>query len=406
MAASAALRPGVEADAVDGVVPGAVAEPGTPEQLAAVLAEASSAGRTTVVRGGGTKLGWGRVPARVDLLLSTARLAPVVVHRDGDLTATVSAGVSLADLNRQLAAKGQWLPVDSAFAGATIGGMLATNDAGPLRHRHGTARDLLIGVRLALTDGRLVKAGGTVVKNVAGYDLGRFVTGSFGTLAVIVEATFKLLPVPHASSTLVTAYASAEVLAANAAAIAASQIEPLACDVHVPAAGRPSLLVRFASSPAATRAQAATARTMLVGETEELSGDAERVRWTGQVQAAWAGQAAVVRLSWMPARLAEVLRLVEDLRGRTSGALTLTARAIVGTGLLSVGGTPREQAAVVEHLRARTDLVGHVALLRGGRELKAAVDVWGQAPSAQAALEALKRTFDPAGILNAARGPV
>ena len=97
-------------------------------------------------------------------------------------------------MNRQLARHGQWLPLDSAFADATIGGIVATNDSGPLRHRFGTPRDLLIGVTLALADGRLVKAGGTVVKNVAGYDLGRLVTGSFGSFAAIATATFKLSP--------------------------------------------------------------------------------------------------------------------------------------------------------------------------------------------------------------------
>jgi glycolate oxidase FAD binding subunit len=126
----------------------------------------------TVIRGGGSKLTWGRIPERIDLVLSTARLGDTLIHRDGDLTATVSAGVRLADLNTHLAEKGQWLPVESAFDATTIGGLIATNDAGPLRHRFGTPRDLLLGVTLALTDGRLVKSGGVVVKNVAGYDLG------------------------------------------------------------------------------------------------------------------------------------------------------------------------------------------------------------------------------------------
>ena len=116
------------------------------------------------------------------LVVSTAKLNTLLVHRHGDLTATAHAGVSLAQFNRELARHGQWLPIDSAFAAATIGGIVATNDSGPVRHRYGTPRDLLIGVTLALTDGRIVKAGGHVVKNVAGYDLGKLVSGSFGTL--------------------------------------------------------------------------------------------------------------------------------------------------------------------------------------------------------------------------------
>ena len=115
--------------------------------------------------------------------------------------------------------------------------MLATNDSGPLRHRYGTPRDLVIGVQLATTDGRLVKAGGNVVKNVAGYDLGKLVSGSFGSLAAIVSATFKLAPLPAASKTLVAAFGDRRRLAQAAQAIGASQLEPSAFDVHRPSAG-------------------------------------------------------------------------------------------------------------------------------------------------------------------------
>jgi glycolate oxidase FAD binding subunit len=188
----ASTREGSAADAIDGVVPRQIVEPDTASGLAAALQRASRDRLVTVLRGGGTKLGWGRRPPPIDLLVSTARLNSLLVHRHGDLTATAHAGVTLAQLNRELARHGQWLPVDSAFDGATIGGIVATNDSGPLRHRHGTPRDLLIGVTLAMPDGRLVKAGGHVVKNVAGYDLGKLVSGSFGSLAAIVDATFKL----------------------------------------------------------------------------------------------------------------------------------------------------------------------------------------------------------------------
>ncbi len=210
MVAVSSTREAGAADAIDGVLPRLIVEPDSAEGLAAALAAASREGRATVLRGGGTKLGWGRVPTGVDLLLTTSRLNSLLVHRHGDLTATVGAGVTLATLNETLAEHGQWLPLDSAFDDATIGGILATNDAGPLRHRYGTPRDLLIGIRLALADGRIVKAGGNVVKNVAGYDLGKLVSGSFGCLAAIVDATFKLLPRPQASATLTVTYAYPE----------------------------------------------------------------------------------------------------------------------------------------------------------------------------------------------------
>src|SRR5439155_18468729 len=130
------------------------------------------------LRGSGTKLAWGRRPAAIDVLLGTRRISRVLAHQYGDLTATVEAGITIAELNRELGRHSQWLPLDVSFDEATIGGSIAANDSGPLRHRHGTPRDLLIGVHLAMTDGRIVKAGGNVVKNVAGYDLGKLMSGS------------------------------------------------------------------------------------------------------------------------------------------------------------------------------------------------------------------------------------
>jgi glycolate oxidase FAD binding subunit len=177
------------------------------------------------------------------------------------MTATAHAGVTLAQLNHELARHRQWLPVDAAFDQATIGGIVATNDSGPLRHRYGTPRDLLIGMTLALTDGRIVKTGGTVVKNVAGYDLGKLMSGSFGTLGAIVDATFKLLPIPQASATLDVAYDDGEVLARDVMQISASQLEPMAFDIRLEA-GRYRLLTRFSSSPAAVQAQVESAQRM------------------------------------------------------------------------------------------------------------------------------------------------
>ena len=157
-----------------------------------------------IVRGSGTKLGWGPAPRQIDILMSTVRLNAVVAHRHGDLTATIQAGAKLGDVNRALAQHRQWIPLDPPSADrATIGGLVATNDSGPRRHRYGAPRDLIIGVEFARADGRLAKGGGIVVKNVAGYDLPRLLTGSFGSLGVIVTATFKLYPLTAASRTLI-----------------------------------------------------------------------------------------------------------------------------------------------------------------------------------------------------------
>src|SRR5437867_6320775 len=169
-----------------------VSEPGDSAAVAGVLSRANLAGLAVIPRGGGTKLDWGRPPRRADVVLSTARLARVLEHAWADMTATVEAGCTLARLQQTLAEHGQRLACDALWPErATIGGVLAANDNGPLRARFGALRDLIIGVTLVLADGTVAKSGGKVVKNVAGYDLPKLATGSFGTLAVITQAVFR-----------------------------------------------------------------------------------------------------------------------------------------------------------------------------------------------------------------------
>lgn len=395
----------------------AVHEPDTPEKFAAALAEASRARRSTIISGAGTKLEWGRAPGQVDCLLKTSRLTRIVAHRHGDLTATIQAGAALTKVNRQLAVRGQWLPIDTAFDDATIGGIVATNDAGPLRHRFGTPRDLLIGVTLALTDGRIVKAGGHVVKNVAGYDLGRLMSGSFGTLAAIVDATFKLLPVPAASHTVVAQFATAASLAAGVAQLADTDLEPIAFDVHVIVPrGEYWLLARFATSPAATNAQVTSARAVLDPSTRSarsgqappsgvVSGTEEDSLWRDHREDIWKPDGAVVRVSWLPASLEPVLLRLEAIAKETGASFELAARAGVGAGFVRIDGDDRLQSAAIEQLRASAD-VAHVVILRASADVKQRIDPWTGNKALAPVHRSLRQTFDPQGILNAGRGPI
>jgi len=400
---TAGMRQGSAADAVDGVVPRQIVEPADANELAATLHAASRDKHVTVLRGGGTKLGWGRRAAAIDLVVSTAKLNTLLVHRHGDMTATVHAGVTLAQLNRELARHGQWLPIDSAFDAATLGGIVATNDSGPVRHRYGTPRDLLIGVTLALTDGRIVKAGGHVVKNVAGYDLGKLASGSFGTLGAIVDATFKLLPIPRASATVDTAYDDGEVLARDVMQVSTSQLEPMAFDVMLDG-GQYRLRLLFASSREAVTAQVESAQRLLSKPSSVVTGDPEMDVWADQVRSPWAGTGAVIRFGWLPAKLAELTTLIHEVQ-QIAGSVVMCGRVSVGAGLLRVDGDLRTQAAVVERLRSSV-WVGNVAVLRASHDLKQHVDVWGPASSAADAVRAVKDMLDPAGILNAGRGPI
>jgi glycolate oxidase FAD binding subunit len=397
------------------VTAGTVLRPGTGAEVAAALKQASDARQSLVIRGAGTKEGYGRIASRIDLILDMQRLNRILAHEHGDMTATIEAGASLRHVNVALALHGQMLPLDPPFADrATIGGLLATNDSGPLRHRYGTPRDLVIGVQLATTDGTLAKAGGQVVKNVAGYDLSKLITGSFGSLAAIVSATFKLAPRPAASKTMRFGVRDGEALSATVRTMMASQLEPVTFEVRaesapdVAQAFRLAVLVRFASLPEVVNAQVEQAQAGLKACTtsmELLDGDAERSLWNGHATQLWDEPGAIVRASWLPASIGSVLNALERLATDASAAISLVGRAAVGAGHIRIDADTAAQAAIVEQLRA-SRVFGNVVIVRGSPELKAIVDVWGSHGDRQPLFESLKRTFDPNGTLNAGRGPL
>ena len=397
------------------VTAGTVLRPGTGAEVAAALKQASDAKQSLVIRGAGTKEGYGRTPSRIDVILDMQRLNHILAHEHGDMTATIEAGASLRHVNVALALHGQMLPLDPPFADrATIGGLLATNDSGPLRHRYGTPRDLVIGVQLATTDGTLAKAGGQVVKNVAGYDLSKLITGSFGSLAAIVSATFKLAPRPAASKTMRFGVRDGEALSAAVRTMMASQLEPVTFEVRaesapdVAQAFRLAVLVRFASLPEVVNAQVEQAQAGLKAWTTSmqlLDGDAERSLWNGHATQLWDEPGAIVRASWLPASIGSALNALERLAADASAAMSLVGRAAVGAGHIRIDADTAAQAAIVEQLRA-SRVFGNVVIVRGSPELKAIVDVWGSHGTRQPLFDSLKRAFDPRGVLNAGRGPL
>ncbi len=242
-----AARVSTDDDVFDGVCPRLLVEPSTADQIAEILGWASSEGLTVSVVGGGTKLTWGAPSGPVDLLLSTTRLRAVIDHRHGDLTTTVESGAPLSAVNKTLTGQRQWLPWDPPWADrATIGGIVATNDSGPRRHGYGSVRDSIIGLTIARIDGAVAKAGGIVVKNVAGYDLSRLLTGSFGCLGVIITATFKLAPLAPASRTVEFALDSLDLSGEVVSDLSTSSLTPTALELASTATST-QLLVRFES---------------------------------------------------------------------------------------------------------------------------------------------------------------
>jgi glycolate oxidase FAD binding subunit len=404
--AGAVVRSGKTADVVDGVKPSLLVEPATGQEVAALLAWASRERVSVVFRGAGTRLAWGRVPQPIDLMISMRGLNRVLAHADADLTATVEAGATVEEVNAVLGRCRQWLPIDGPD-GATVGGAIATNDSGPLRHRYGTPRDLMIGVQLALADGRLIKAGGNVVKNVAGYDLGKLISGSFGSLAAVVTATFKLLPMPVAFHTAIATFPTGDAAARAVAALNDSQLEPIASEIHAVHSRQDvppyRLLVRFAGMRTAAASQATQARTV-IGSGEFLEGDAEAATWRRYVARSAGSADTIVRISWLPANLPQVLGLVEEL-GRTNRGVELIGRAAVGAGLVRVEGDIESQAVFVEQLR-QSSLIAHATVRDAPLAVKQQVDTWGQLGASGTLASRVKRALDPAGILNAGRGPI
>ena len=402
--------PDPHADAIDGILPRIVVEAESRAAVAAALQWAGQRSLSLVIRGGGTKLGWGAVPAPFEVLLDVSRLNRVLDHRSGDLTVSVEAGARLGDVNGLLRQRGQWLALDPPFAeAATIGGLLATNDSGPARHRFGTPRDLVIGIEIATMDGQIAKAGGQVVKNVAGYDLSKIMSGSFGSLGAIVAATFKLSPVPAASTTVLVPHLDSDATVRVVEAMVASQLEPVAfeLDMRVPRGGRPEIdcMLRFASVPAAVEAETANASGRIATvhpAFRVLTGDEEQEFWRGYGRRPWEEPGIIVRAGWLPGNLAEVLSAVRALSADAS--LDLTGRLATGSGLFRIDARREAQLDVVSRMRA-SGVFGNVVVLRAPSDLKSRDWVWG-APGAASLTAALKCELDPGGLLGAGRGPL
>ena len=394
------------ADAVDGVVPRVVVEPESGEAVGRVLESASRDKLSVLVRGSGTKLAWGAPPRPIDILISTARLNAVIAHRHGDLTATIQAGAKLSDVNQVLAQHRQWIPLDPPSADrATIGGIVATNDSGPRRHRYGAPRDLIIGVEFARADGQLAKGGGIVVKNVAGYDLPRLLTGSFGSLGVIVTATFKLYPLTAASRTLVVELPNAAELGALAVKLSASHLTPTALEFATDPLLR--LVIRFESIEASVVQQSDTASKLIAenGYAAQVLSESDEMKfWGDHARFADEESGALLKVSTLPTELAGTLSAIERLAGARGYAAS--GRAGAGVFLLRISGDVPVQKRVIDGLRGALQIGrGSAVVIRSSPELRAETDVWGPIGDGLAVMKAVKQQFDPAGILAPGRGP-
>ena len=261
-------------DRIAGVQPTMVLEPINEVELATALRYADSAGLSVIPRGSGSKLGWGNPPTRADLVLSTTRLNRVIEHAWADLTVSVEAGCTIGTLQDTLAQHGQRIAIDPLWPEhATVGGLLSTNDSGTLRIRYGGLRDLIIGVTIALPDGTLASSGGKVVKNVAGYDLPKLVTGALGTLGVITRAVFRLHPLPHQVRSFTFVARDAADANRLMLAIQDSKLAHTGLQVRFNSGAQPEVDIRFDGTDEGLAAQTETLRKLAAPATETHSND-------------------------------------------------------------------------------------------------------------------------------------
>jgi glycolate oxidase FAD binding subunit len=382
-----------EADAVDGVPAALVARPGSTEEVAAVLRVAAEQGLAVVPRGAGTKLTWGRPPERADLVLDVSGISGVVDHAAGDLIVEVHAGTPLAEVQATVAGAGQRLLLDDPVGGSTVGGALATNLSGPGRVAGGTARDLLIGVTLVRADGVVAKSGGRVVKNVAGYDLGKLVIGSSGTLGVVTRAVFRLHPLAPARRVVRVAVDSPGDADRLTQAVVHGQVVPAAVELDWPAEGPGELAVLLEGTDRGVEARAAGTVALLGGGAvpgEELPDGWGRFPWAGASDRPLAVKATFA-LSGLPA----VLRAARPGAGGTAVALRGSAGAGVLYGTVPADAPVEAAAAAVDRLRAAcTAAGGALVVLDGPPATTAALDPWGPVP-ALALMRRVKEQFDP-----------
>ena len=383
------------ADAVDGVPTALVARPGTTEETAAVLRAAAGLGLTVVVRGRGTKLTWGRPPESADVVLDTSRMSAVLDHAAGDLIVQTQAGTLLSQVQQTVGSAGQRLSLDEVVPGSSVGGTLATNTSGPGRVVVGTARDLLLGVTVVRADGVVAKAGGRVVKNVAGYDLGKLVIGSFGTLVVVTEAVFRLHPVPAAQRYVTVPFGSAEDAARLVQEVVHAQVVASAVEVEWRADGAGTVGVLLGGTAAGVAARADATRALL-GAGAEAS-ETPPAGWGVLPWAEGDDRRVGLKLTCALSGVGPVLAAAR--RAAADAGVALTVRGSGGAGVLYAAlpgdAPPQAVADVVARTRAVcTEHGGALVVVDGPPAVKAAIDTWGPVPALDL-MRRVKEQFDP-----------
>lgn len=408
--------------AIDGVIPRLVVTPTGVEEIARTVALVNQYDLTLLARGNGSRMNLGGLPELIDVLINTSGAKRLLEHEGPDLTCHVEAGMTLAELQAQLASKGQRLALDPPNAEqTTIGGLLASNASGPKRLRYGSARDQVIGLRVVQASGEIARSGGRVVKNVAGYDLNKLYIGSLGTLGIIVEANFKLQPIPAAERTLLLSYTSCEDAMHTIAAINGSQLTPGALELidaraasamvelsgfTIPTNGY-TLAVNFEGSQ--TMIQRQVDETYLIARkhnalmSDDLEGARQDQFWHA-VRKHMQGT-LTCKIAILVSQLAAYVHHLEDICSRYDLEAAVVAHA--GNGILYVelrpgDALPRLTQGITEMRQRALQARGSLVIERCPVELKRHLNVWGEPGADFRFMQRLKEQFDPKGTF--ARG--
>jgi glycolate oxidase FAD binding subunit len=387
-----------------------VAYPTSANELAQVIASAHQHRWRVLPFGNASKISWGALTQNINLAVSTKHLDRLINHAVGDMTVTAEAGMKLADLQSQLAQAGQFLPLDPLYADvATLGGMVATGSAGSLCQRYGGVRDLVLGISLVRSDGQIAKAGGQVVKNVAGYDLMKVFTGSFGTLGLITQLTFRVYALPETSQTVVL-FGAVERVTQAVSALLTSTLTPTALDllsshllqmlgIEAPM----GLILQLQTISAAVQAQ--VAQLQAIAQTFELQtqsyGDADEQRLWQRLRETIESQSETAtilcKIGVQPTSATSMLTQVQTLFGETGLGLVHLG---CGVGVLRLQNSSSLVQTLGKLRQYCQQMHGFLTILEAPPAVKQALDVWGYAGNATAIMQRLKTQFDPHVLLS------
>ncbi len=425
----------LKAYAIDGKKPKLVVSPGTIKEVSKVVAYANQQHLTIIPRGNGTKMEMGGIPKKVDIVLSTSRLNRITDSDCENLTLSAESGITLDEVQKSLAkvGKGYFLPLDPPFTDeATLGGIVATNSSGPKRLLYGTTRDLIIGTKTVFPNGDIVVSGGKTVKNVSGYDMCKLLTGSYGTLGILCEMTFKLLPLPEKEATFSLSFATLDEADGFAREVRGSQLIPSSIETlnaiavqkmkySIPMPPNGNYLVAIGLEGVAESIDRQISEMSEMGkkhgvlEAVTLDSEKHQAFWVAirDFSCGLTGKSPnliSLKSNFLISKSGEMLRSYEKITsefGMDCAFICHAGNGILRSYILASKNLRSKIESFIELIEKLTSEAvkneGNLVVESSPLLIKKKVDVWGQSRSDYLVVRRLKEQIDPAGILNIGR---